>query len=406
MRGKNLKKNLRQKNGITLIALVITIIVLLILAGVTIAMLTGNNGILSQAQNAQEQTEVSELIERVQVDIFGEQANMNGYISKEKMKDVLEEYFINVPGELPDSIADLELISKEEYGGYSIKGSKIFNGILSEKTEPGSTLAEKITSSNYGDYINYNVDLSIDGNQNGDTTDIDDWRIFYKDEDGNVFIIASDYVPTTNELLNEAINKIGIFQGVTGTYNIRWRVNDKKEIDSRITDLFKFGFDYTNSIDKGNMKLVSNLLNADIWNGFATGVEGATAIGGPTLEMYIASWNEKEYTKIYYDSMEYGYRIGLTEETKENSVSIKSDVNGYNDTLYYPHKSNYDNRCYGYWLASPVEAQNKEMIFGIDCTGEVTSAEISADFYAVRPLVCLPAETKGSLDEQGVWQLK
>ena len=47
----------KQANGITLIALVITIIVLLILAGVSIAMLTGQNGILSQAQNAKKQTE-------------------------------------------------------------------------------------------------------------------------------------------------------------------------------------------------------------------------------------------------------------------------------------------------------------------------------------------------------------
>ena len=47
MRGK-----LKQAKGITLIALVITIIVLLILAGVSIAMLTGQNGILTQANNA------------------------------------------------------------------------------------------------------------------------------------------------------------------------------------------------------------------------------------------------------------------------------------------------------------------------------------------------------------------
>ena len=45
-------KNLRKQRGITLIALVITIIVLLILAGVSIAMLTGQNGILTQANNA------------------------------------------------------------------------------------------------------------------------------------------------------------------------------------------------------------------------------------------------------------------------------------------------------------------------------------------------------------------
>ena len=47
----------KKNKGITLIALVITIIVLLILAGVSIAMLTGENGILTQAQKAKEETE-------------------------------------------------------------------------------------------------------------------------------------------------------------------------------------------------------------------------------------------------------------------------------------------------------------------------------------------------------------
>ena len=47
----------KTENGITLIALVITIIVLLILAGVSIAMLTGQNGILTQAQNAKKETD-------------------------------------------------------------------------------------------------------------------------------------------------------------------------------------------------------------------------------------------------------------------------------------------------------------------------------------------------------------
>ncbi len=46
-------------NGITLIALVVTIIILLILAGVTISMLTGENGILTKAQKAKEQTEIA-----------------------------------------------------------------------------------------------------------------------------------------------------------------------------------------------------------------------------------------------------------------------------------------------------------------------------------------------------------
>ena len=49
-------KKLKRNNGITLIALVITIIVLLILAGVSISMLTSDNGIIKQAQSAKEET--------------------------------------------------------------------------------------------------------------------------------------------------------------------------------------------------------------------------------------------------------------------------------------------------------------------------------------------------------------
>ena len=52
-----MKTKLKNNKGITLIALVITIIVLLILAGVSIAMLTGENGILTQAQKAKNETE-------------------------------------------------------------------------------------------------------------------------------------------------------------------------------------------------------------------------------------------------------------------------------------------------------------------------------------------------------------
>ena len=47
----------KKEVGITLIALVITVIVLLILAGVTIAALSGDNGILTRAKEAKEKTE-------------------------------------------------------------------------------------------------------------------------------------------------------------------------------------------------------------------------------------------------------------------------------------------------------------------------------------------------------------
>lgn len=56
---------MKDQKGITLIALVITIIVLLILAGVTIAMLSGDNGILTNANNSKTETLKGEAIERI-----------------------------------------------------------------------------------------------------------------------------------------------------------------------------------------------------------------------------------------------------------------------------------------------------------------------------------------------------
>ncbi len=62
-----MEKRKNNFNGITLIALVITIIVLLILAGVSIAMLTGTNGILTQAQKAKMTTELSGYKEQLEL---------------------------------------------------------------------------------------------------------------------------------------------------------------------------------------------------------------------------------------------------------------------------------------------------------------------------------------------------
>ena len=64
-------KETKKNKGITLMALVITIIVLLILAGVSIATLTGNNGILKQVNQAKENTNSEAAKEKVQVEALG-----------------------------------------------------------------------------------------------------------------------------------------------------------------------------------------------------------------------------------------------------------------------------------------------------------------------------------------------
>ena len=63
-------RKIKTNKGITLIALVITIIVLLILAGVTIAMITGENGILTKANNSKNETAKATAKEKVQTEVM------------------------------------------------------------------------------------------------------------------------------------------------------------------------------------------------------------------------------------------------------------------------------------------------------------------------------------------------
>ena len=86
------------QNGITLIALVITIIVLLILAGVSIAMLTGQNGILTQAQNSKTVTENKSAEEKVKLAVMGARAD-DGTLTVGKLRTELANYGGTVEGD-------------------------------------------------------------------------------------------------------------------------------------------------------------------------------------------------------------------------------------------------------------------------------------------------------------------
>ena len=75
------------QNGITLIALVITVIILIILAGITIAGLTGEKGLIREAKTAKELTELASLEEQIELAIIkAEQKHRNPTID-----DVIEE---------------------------------------------------------------------------------------------------------------------------------------------------------------------------------------------------------------------------------------------------------------------------------------------------------------------------
>ena len=78
------QKKYANNKGITLIALVITMLVLLILAGVSISMLIGENAILLQAQNAKKLSENAEAKEKVELEVLASYGN-NGRLDLTKL---------------------------------------------------------------------------------------------------------------------------------------------------------------------------------------------------------------------------------------------------------------------------------------------------------------------------------
>ena len=86
---------MKNNKGITLVALVVTIIVLLILAGVSISMLTGQNGILKRATEAKNTTEVASEKEGIQMAITASQMASDNYtsIKKDGLQSKLNSYF-------------------------------------------------------------------------------------------------------------------------------------------------------------------------------------------------------------------------------------------------------------------------------------------------------------------------
>ena len=82
-----MKNKLRNKKGITLIALVITIIVLLILAGVSITMISSQDGILGKATNAKESQRDATELERVKLAVQSALVDGEGTIDLTKATD-------------------------------------------------------------------------------------------------------------------------------------------------------------------------------------------------------------------------------------------------------------------------------------------------------------------------------
>ena len=280
----------------------------------------------------------------------------------------------------------------------------------------GEKLSDLVTEENYGDYVDYPVDLGIgaDGTQ-------DDWKIFY-DNGTNIFIIAADYVPNTK--ISTAAGRAGMTQ--SGTYNNYWS-SAPSEIDTNynpdILELFSIKNSYTLT-NYTSSYCVSKLLSTNYWDDFKNTTYADYAVGGPTLEMWCASWNayltanpNSDFKEMTADSTNnYGYYV--SSDTSENQTylymngttsSLSTDLttalqNDY--SLYFPHTSSVSD-CYAYWLASP-SADGYDYLMRVHFGGNVYNSNYDdGDGLALRPVVSLKSNVSATYDSDNhIYNLK
>ena len=371
-------KKVKGSKGITLVALVITVIVLLILAGVTIATLTGNNGILTRASEAKNESEESAIREKIKLCALSSRINTSGDISYTTLIEELDRTF----GQNKYSINPQNANTSE----WTVTVNNVSELIIGRQP----TLANVITSENYGDSVNYSA--------NG----INDWKIFYNDGN-NIFLITSDY------LNNTKIPNIGI--SVEGINKVFWTEKDliykgSEDINKNIAKKYMLSCLDTCKKNNINMRIVAGLLDTNKWEDFVDKNVAETAIGSPTLEMFCASWNQKGYVKLYCDNFDNkGYYIGGNSKPTSFKYEILNNV-GYNDTLYYPYKAATEDGCFGYILSSPSASDNAH-IMRISSAGNVNYRWWSAPADGLRPIVCLKSTVIGAKNvDTGIWNIE
>ena len=424
---KNIKpKNiLYKRKGITLIALVITIIVLLILAGVTIATLTGENGILTKATEASKKTGQASAEEQVQLEVTAS-IGTDGKINT---------------GDLNDNLGNIEGLTHE---GETIENNPIENlpatvvvdgnnviiredgsVVVSEWTQTGYEITNGEITVKVGDYVlNYDEgteSTQIETTESGHTaqqtltTENLGWRILGIGENGGLELISDNPTAATvtlsgetgylnaEEVLNTACNELygkGEYAESARSLNVE-DVNKLADYDpeteaSGYGDLYKYRF----STEEGYMQNSKSTDNGQTWSDWKNITNASyQTFRTPGSTETIGVDNPKESEEI--ENTGYFYTIS-SEITDTNIANMITNGTGDSNVTQ--------------WLASrAVNCSSNYAGFIVRCVhyGRVSNNYLYSSYgnsnspsWAVRPVVSLESNIQLEGNSEDGWTIK
>ena len=320
--------NLKSNKAITLVALIITIIVLLILAGVSLSMVLGDNGLINKAQSS--------------VDKYQQSAN-----NEQDFFNSIEEY-IDLKAENIVTAKEIESNPKKYYG------AKVTN-----YTAGGAT------------WRIFYVDTADGTDGNGK----------YGDEKNTVYLIA-EYDDKRGKALGtkNADNTYTANAYASSTTKIRemnptWATN-RGSLES--------------SWNK-NEKAAAYLCDTSKWTAYYDSTKANYAIGSPSLEMYADSYNKTHNSNSlvyrYQTNRAPGYGVGVNGIYSNNDGWYTN-----NNAIDTSQNGIYMCRGEHFWLASPSCGYISGVSLVYVKSASVNRSDILGNAYVVCPIVSLKSD--------------
>ena len=399
---------MKKNSGITLIALAITMVIMLILAAISVATLSGDNSLIKNAGEAKEDADVKQ-----------EQDIINQAVYQAMNNNTWGEL---VASELQN---ELENITKREVTitPYNSKFKASFTDsgrsyIVDEKGQSKKTTVVKTGDTDLSTVSDlstkYGVTVDYKSTSHPDII----WQLFLADED-NYYLISSDYVPT-NELPCSGNTMNGVTYGSsdlqavegisdsyykvrfasTSSYNDYVMTSTTEHRKGSQSNILKSGSSNRNPLvstylrwvdlypnsSNINISAVAYMMDTSKWASFSDGADGAYAIGGPTIEMLSLSWNA-----ISGHTQMTSYATMNDSNSNSNgyisqSPETESSFFGTTTNMWFVKETE---NAAGYWLSSPSSGTNAALRI-VHYSGYVNHDGARDINMGIRPIVVVP----------------
>ena len=351
------KLKINKASGISLISLVVTVIVLLLLAGISVLMITGDNGLIRQASVAKENTKKEAAREQIQAEVLRSFDKL-GDLKLSYLKTKLSNLNADVT-KIEDIMIDDALTGKISLNGYGFYVDN--NNNVLDYSGPEETPTPEISSNTAFSRANGRIDIvflngtgyNITETPNNPALDNTMVPVYY-DETNSVWKVCSD-TDTTNWYNYEAedVSKAGTTEG--DTHKNHWA-------NVMLTDLIqveKDGVTYTTEQIK--TLLTGNNLSEIV--GATVTTEGSMLVWIPRYAYKISYYNEAAKTTIigYSDSRGFVDADGKTPsdmQTPTTSINVNGTIGSTSYNYYRPHpafetdldQGGWSKRITGIWI--------------------------------------------------------